>query len=92
MTRRDYERIAAALGTAQAADHRATTGPNSEHIAASTAVRRSQRRAIAHVAMALEAENPRFDRQRFERAITTTADVAHADPLAFYADQGIYKR
>ena len=47
MTRRDYERIAAALGTAHAADHRATTGPTSEHIAARTAVRRSQRRAAS---------------------------------------------
>ena len=81
MTRRDYERIAAALGTAHAADHRATTGPNSEHIAASTAVRRSQRRAVSHLALALEAENPRFDRQRFEQAAAAaaTADLTVQD-------------
>ena len=81
MTRRDYERIAAALGTAQAADHRATTGPNSEHIAAWAAVQLSQRRAVAHLALALEADNPRFNRQRFEQAATATADLAVAQHL-----------
>ena len=77
MTRRDYERIAAALGTAHAADHRAI-GSFPDKWAA---VQRSQRRAVAHLALALEAENPRFDRQRFERAAAATADLAVAQDL-----------
>ena len=86
MTRRDYERIAAALGTAHAADHRATTGPNSEYlpqyrVPIAAAVRRSQRRALANIALALETDNPRFDRPRFELAVTATADLDIAQNL-----------
>ena len=77
MTRRDYERIAAALGTAQAADHRAI-GSFPDKWAA---VQRSQRRAVSHLARALAADNPRFNRQRFEQAATATADLAVAQDL-----------
>lgn len=63
MTRRDYVRIAAALALARPTDE-PRNGGDLSRLAAGMA----WRACIAEVSIALAADNPRFDRERFMRA------------------------
>jgi serine/threonine protein kinase HipA of HipAB toxin-antitoxin module len=75
MTKKDYERLAAAFGRA----YHAVQGTNPDHTRLRTY---GVTEALVEVAMELEAENPRFDRNRFVEAAQASIGSARANPTA----------
>jgi hypothetical protein len=75
MTRKDYERLAAAFGRA----YHAVEGTNPDDTRLRTY---GVTEALVEVSMELEADNPRFNRAKFVQAAQQGLDPVRANPTA----------